>query len=233
MQPLFSLPASPVLSWGSACLIIKSVYFWYFKRLIQDDISDILSIVYICDISKSFDRIWHRLLLHTLSGKGCSDKLTSWFFSYMSGRKQRFVLSGQVSGWMSVLSGVRLDSILGPSLCLIYVNDIFKNQDCSMTILVLNIIVEYPNGAAHSLNIDLKPISTCADAWLVALNTVKTVSMIFSREANAPQHPPLLMNNFLLPETETHKHLGLTFSKTCTRSDHIQAIHTKAWSRII
>ena len=46
-----------------------------------------------CDISKAFDRVWHRGLLHKLSGIGCSDKISSWFSSYLTGRKQRVVLS--------------------------------------------------------------------------------------------------------------------------------------------
>ena len=56
--------------------------------------------------------------------------------------------------------------------------------------------------------------------------------MIFSRKANPPQHPPLLMNNIVLTETDTHKHLGLTLSNTCTWSNHIQTITTKAWTRL-
>ena len=32
-----------------------------------------------CDISKALDRVWHRILLHKLSGIGCSNKITSRF----------------------------------------------------------------------------------------------------------------------------------------------------------
>ena len=31
-----------------------------------------------CNTSKAFDRVWHRGLLHKLSGIGCSDKITVW-----------------------------------------------------------------------------------------------------------------------------------------------------------
>ena len=189
-----------------------------------------------CDISRAFDRVWHRGLLHKLSGIGCSDKITSWFSSYLTGRKQRVVLSGHVSEWMSVLAGVPQGSILGPLLFLIYIYDIVKNLGCSIRLFAddtsLYIVVESPNGAAHSLNIDLNTISTWAEAWSVAFNAGKTLSMIFSRKANPPQHPPLLMNNIILTETDTHKHLGLTLSNTCTWSNHIQAITTKAWTRL-
>ena len=56
--------------------------------------------------------------------------------------------------------------------------------------------------------------------------------MIFSRKANPPQHPPLVMINTVLTETDTHKHLGLTLSNTCTWSNHFQTITTKAWTRL-
>ena len=189
-----------------------------------------------CDISKAFDRVWHRGLIHKLAGIGCSEMITRWFSSYLTGRKQRIVINGQVSEWLSVLAGVPQGSILGPLLFLIYINDIVKNLGCSIRLFAddtsLYIIVDSPDGAAYHLNVDLNSISTWADAWLVAFNTGKTLSMIFSRKLHRPHHPPLLMNNTMLTETDTHRHLGLTLSNTCTWSEHIQTITTKAWARL-
>ena len=37
--------------------------------------------VVFCDVSKAFDRVWHRGLLHTLRATGCSEKVTQWFAS--------------------------------------------------------------------------------------------------------------------------------------------------------
>ena len=51
---------------------------------------------------------------------------------YLTGRKQRVVLSGHVSELMSVLAGVPQGSILGPLFFLIYINDIVKNLGCSI-----------------------------------------------------------------------------------------------------
>ena len=131
---------------------------------------------------------------------------------------------------MSVLAGVPQGSILGPLLLLFYINVIIKKLGCSIRLFAddtsLYIIVESPYVVAQSLNIDLNTIITWADAWLAAFNTGKTLLMIFSREANPSQRPPLLMNNIVL--TDTHKHLGLTLSNTCPWSNHIQAITTKA-----
>ena len=39
------------------------------------------------DISKAFDRVWHRRLLHKLSSLGITGNLLKCFFSYLSNRK--------------------------------------------------------------------------------------------------------------------------------------------------
>ena len=42
-----------------------------------------------CDISKAFDRVWHRGLLYKLESAGISGSLLSWFKDYLNDRKQR------------------------------------------------------------------------------------------------------------------------------------------------
>ena len=121
-----------------------------------------------CDISKAFDRVWHRGLIHKLTGIGCSEMITRWFSSYLTGQKQRVVINRQVSEWLSVLTGVPQGLILGPLLFLIYINDIVKILGCSIRLFAndtsLYIIVDSPDGADFHLNVDLNSISTWANA---------------------------------------------------------------------
>ncbi len=76
-----------------------------------------------CDISKAFDRVWHKGLIHKLQHSGIYCPLLAWFSSYLSQRKQRVVLPGVFSSWNLVQAGVPQGSILGPLLFLIYINE--------------------------------------------------------------------------------------------------------------
>ena len=138
-----------------------------------------------CDISKAFDRVWHKGLLHKMSGIGSADNVLNWFASYLSGRRQRVVLNGQASDWTPVLAGAPQGSIVGPLLFLLYINGIVKHKGCSIRLFAddtsLYITVECPNAAARCLNADLQTISQRAENWLVNFNANKTHSMIILR----------------------------------------------------
>ena len=55
-----------------------------------------------CDISKAFDRVWHKGLLYKHSSVGISGPLLQWFTDYLDNRKQRDVLPGTASSWTSL-----------------------------------------------------------------------------------------------------------------------------------
>ena len=57
-------------------------------------------------------------------------------------------------------------------------------------------------------------------------------SLLISRRQLPIARPPLEMNNVILNETTSHRHLRLTLSNTCNWSDHIQRVTNTAWSRL-
>ena len=70
------------------------------------------------DISKAFDKVWHRGILLKLERLGVRDPLLKWFRSYLIGRKQRVIIDGQSSDWRQIEAGVPQGSVLGPLLFL-------------------------------------------------------------------------------------------------------------------
>ena len=76
------------------------------------------------DFSKAFDLIGNELLLEKLLKLEIQTWLVSWVASYLINRKQRVVINGTASEWISVDAGVIQGSILGPILFILFISDI-------------------------------------------------------------------------------------------------------------
>lgn len=192
--------------------------------------------VVFCDISKAFDKVWHKGLLFKLRRAGVSGNVIEWFADYLSNRWQRVCLRSYSSSWKHVRAGVPQGSILGPILFLIYINDIVQDVGANIRLFAddtsLYVIVEDPILAANLINNDLRLIYGWAKQWLVDFHANKTESLIITKRRTKSHHPPLRMGNTKIKEVKSHKHLGITFSNDGSWNQHINIINEKAWKRI-
>ena len=85
----------------------------------MDDGSPV-DVIYL-DFRKASDKVPHQRLILKLKSHGMGNSIINWTEQWLTGRRQRVVVDGEVSSWKSVLSGVPQVFVLGPILCLIYV----------------------------------------------------------------------------------------------------------------
>ena len=86
------------------------------------------------DISKAFDRVCHAGLLHKLKSYGISGQIFGLMSSFLSNRQLQVVLDGKSSQEYPVNAGVPQGSMFGPTLFLLYINDLPDDVICDIAI---------------------------------------------------------------------------------------------------
>ena len=136
------------------------------------DVGSPVDIIYL-DFQKAFDKVPHQRLLLKLKAHGIGDSITDWIEQWLTDRRQRVVVDGEVSNWKSVLSGVPQGSVLGPILFLIYINDL----DVSITSNILKFADDTKlfrkfntDGDKQHLQNDLDRLVKWSEKWQMLFN---------------------------------------------------------------
>ena len=202
--------------------IIHSIYADY------DQSPSLEVIVNFLDISKAFDKVWHKGLLYKLETLGISSNLHKLFQSFLSNRIQRVILNSQSSNWSPVLAGVPQGAILGPLLFLVYITDLPVNLESLVKLFADDtsfFSTDYnPLLSAEIMNKDLIKISKWANQWNMSFNpdtTKQAQEVFFSWKSKKTDHPTVYFNHAPVTHTNCHKHFGMYLDEKLNFLQHI------------
>lgn len=188
-----------------------------------------------CDISKAFDRVWHRGLLLKLENYGVNGHMLHWFEDYLNNRRQKVLVNEICSPEKTLSAGVPQGSVLGPLLFLIYINDISDDLTGLARLFADDTSLSYSSTNLQHieivLNEDLRKLSEWAKKWQILFNPLKTEVLLISNIFHDDNFE-LSMDGTILKIVETHKHLGVNLSSTNKWSKHIDIIIESASKQV-
>ena len=189
------------------------------------------------DISKAFDRVWHRGLLFKLKQLGISGSLLRWFTSYLDSRCQRVQVGGKNSSLKYINAGVPQGSILGPMLFLVYIYDMCAGLTSTPHQFADDTTLIYKSLDPISLNMiineDLQKLSVWAAQWKVNFNPSKTFYMYITNKRNRPILQPIYLCGQQINESKEITTLGVVITNNLSWRPHISNLIAKASKRLL
>ena len=185
------------------------------------------------DLSKAFDRVWHRGLLAKLYHFGVRGQAHAWITNYLSDRRQCVRLNGCDSSWLAVPAGVPQGSVLGPLLFLAYTIDLPNcvavptSCDQFADDTALTTVSPSPTECEGHLQRSVDATSTWLSEWKLAVNVDKTVSMEFTRRPFSSDFA-INLNGNTLKKVRMQRHFGLVLTSDLRWTAHVNQVLSKA-----
>ncbi|KAK6191216.1 hypothetical protein SNE40_002953 [Patella caerulea] len=188
----------------------------------------------ILDFAKAFDKVPHRRLAEKMSYYGICNNTLSWVSSFLRGRLQQVVIDGESSNLSHVTSGVPQGTVLGPTLFLLFINDIASNISSALRLFADDCVIYTPINSPEdhlALQKDLNTLVDWSNTWQMQFNIEKCAVMKISTKRKT-SHFDYKMEGMSLEIVKNHPYLGVEIQEKLKYNLHIDNITSKA-SRVL
>lgn len=188
------------------------------------------------DYEKAFDRVNHNILISKLNKLNLPSNLIYWLRSYLRNRRQHVKFNNRSSKEFLVNSGVPQGSHLGPTLFLLFINDIVQELGSDVFISLfaddLKIAV-----AINSIQDTLKLQSAInkLKAWCTANDLHLNLSKCSVMSISNKQPSNIIVNDYhygdhIFNRVTKQKDLGIMFDSKMNFNNHVTMIVARAKS---
>ena len=193
------------------------------------DSNQSIDVVYL-DFQKAFDEVPHNRLLSKLKSYELTGMVLNWI---LSNKRQKVVVRSTSSKWSSVISGVPQGSVLGPTLFIIYVNDLPDVIQSYVGIFADDTKIYHPITSPIDYDIfqvDINSALQWCDVWLSFFNSSKCHHNRIGSSSSIRQYYLFSSDDITHPITvvSNERDLGVTFDRDLKFIDHIKTIVQKA-----
>ena len=203
---------------NKSCLTQLLEYLHFVEEM--TDNGDCVDAVYL-DCSKAFDTVPHDLLLLKLKCVGVDGRTLNWIKDFLTNRQQRVQVKDCCSEWRGVWSGVPQGSVLGPTLFLVYVNDLLDGLRSKGKLFADDVKIYrrmMSPGDRDQLQDDLQKLDEWSSKWKLKFNRDKCNVMHIGRKNPCYNYT---MSGSTLSTTSQEKDLGIIISSNMKPSAQV------------
>ena len=189
-------------------------------------------IIYL-DFAKAFDTVPHARLCHKLQRSGIGGPLLRWIEDFLYDRKQRVTVNGTHSAWERVISGVPQGSVIGPTLFLLFINDLPNRIASKVQIFADDSKIYRPIRSptdTYQLQKDLQEVEQWSLEWKLRYNTSKCQALRIGTKNMQVDRPTYRLNGVDLENIQEQRDLGVIIDSSLEFETHINKCTQRAYA---
>ena len=191
-----------------------------------------VDILYI-DLAKAFDSVSHSKLLYKLEKLGIGGNILEWLSHFLCERLHCVRVKAAKTEYEPVLSGIPQGTILGPTMFILYINDLLKLQLSSVLKLYADDAKLYRKTISDEdtgwMQQDIDHIATYFEDWQLKVNIDKCAVLYMGYNNRRSQYH---INDNVVPRETSCRDLGIKISNDMKFALHISEIVRSAFFRL-